>query len=58
MRLLLDTHVALWAITHDARLSADAPILIESPANQIFVSAVSGGQMGWPNGVSGQMGSE
>lgn len=41
MRLLLDTHVALWAITDDSRLSATARLLIEAPANEVLVSAVS-----------------
>ena len=41
MRLLLDTHIALWALTDDARLSARARALIEDPANQVAVSAAS-----------------
>ncbi len=41
MRLLLDTHVALWAVTSSARLSATARALIEDPGNEIWVSAVS-----------------
>lgn len=41
MRLLLDTHVALWAVTSSARLSATARALIEDPSNEIWVSAVS-----------------
>lgn len=41
MRLLLDTHVALWAITDDARLSSSARVLIETPANEVVISAVS-----------------
>jgi PIN domain nuclease of toxin-antitoxin system len=41
MRLLLDTHVALWAITDDPRLSARARVLIADPANTVVVSAVS-----------------
>jgi PIN domain nuclease of toxin-antitoxin system len=38
---LLDTHIALWALTDDARLSAGARALIEDPANQVAVSAAS-----------------
>jgi PIN domain nuclease of toxin-antitoxin system len=38
---LLDTHIALWALTDDARLSARARALIEDPANQVAVSAAS-----------------
>ena len=41
MRLLLDTHIALWAVVDDARLSAKARELISDPANQVFVSAAS-----------------
>ena len=38
---MLDTHVALWAIADDPRLSPAARLLIESPANEVVVSAVS-----------------
>lgn len=41
MRLLLDTHVALWAIAGDARLPKDAADMIAEPANHIMVSAAS-----------------
>ncbi len=41
MRLLLDTHIALWAITLDAKLSASARALITDPQNDVFVSVVS-----------------
>jgi PIN domain nuclease of toxin-antitoxin system len=41
MRLLLDTHVAIWAVTDDRRLSARARSLILGEANQIFVSAAT-----------------
>lgn len=41
MRLLLDTHIALWAIADSPRLSDYARRLIEDPDNQIMVSAVS-----------------
>jgi PIN domain nuclease of toxin-antitoxin system len=41
VRLLLDTHIALWALTDDARLSARARALIKDPANQVAVSAAS-----------------
>ncbi|MFO1372066.1 MAG: type II toxin-antitoxin system VapC family toxin [Candidatus Competibacteraceae bacterium] len=41
MRILLDTHVALWAITDDLRLSAQARALIVQPTNSVIVSAVS-----------------
>jgi len=41
MRLLLDTHIALWAITDDDRLSAHARALIEDPDNEVSVSAAT-----------------
>jgi PIN domain nuclease of toxin-antitoxin system len=41
MNLLLDTHVALWAIVDDRRLPNDAAKWIEDSANSIWVSAVS-----------------
>jgi PIN domain nuclease of toxin-antitoxin system len=41
MRLLLDTHIALWAVTDDARLSPRARDLIGNPENDVFVSTAS-----------------
>ena len=41
MRLLLDTHVALWAIFDDARLPQPAADLIADPRHLIVVSAAS-----------------
>lgn len=41
MRLLLDTHVALWALMDDPRLGATARGLIEDRENRVFVSAAS-----------------
>lgn len=41
MRILLDTHVALWAIVDDPRLSQKARALISSEDNDVFVSAAS-----------------
>lgn len=41
MRLLLDTHIAIWAVTDDERLSARARALIDDEANTIFVSVAS-----------------
>lgn len=41
MNLLLDTHVALWAITDSPRLSATARSLIESPRSTVWVSVAS-----------------
>ena len=41
MRLLLDTHVALWAIAKRLRLPIAIRDLIEDPANDVAVSAVT-----------------
>ena len=41
MRLLLDTHIALWALVDDSRLPRRAAELIADPANTIAVSAAS-----------------
>ena len=41
MNLLLDTHVALWAIVDAPRLPAKIRTLIADPDNRITVSAVS-----------------
>jgi PIN domain nuclease of toxin-antitoxin system len=41
VKLLLDTHVALWAIADDDRLSAKARRLIDDPENDIVVSAAT-----------------
>lgn len=41
MRLLLDTHVLLWAMLASPRLGARATELLESPAHELFFSAVN-----------------
>jgi PIN domain nuclease of toxin-antitoxin system len=41
MNLLLDTHIALWAIADSPRLPAEARACIADPANTVFVSAAS-----------------
>lgn len=41
MRALLDTHVVLWALAQDARLSPSARTLVESLEHDLIVSAVS-----------------
>lgn len=41
MKLLLDTHLLLWAAGEPHRLSADARALIDTPANELFFSAAS-----------------
>lgn len=41
MRLLVDTHVAIWTVTNDERLSQRARDLLAGPDNITFVSAAS-----------------
>ncbi|RJQ46661.1 MAG: type II toxin-antitoxin system VapC family toxin [Gammaproteobacteria bacterium] len=41
MRVLLDTHVLLWWLKADKRLSKEAEAIIKDPSNAIFVSAAS-----------------
>lgn len=41
MKLLLDTHIALWALVDSPRLPAKARELILSPTNSVMVSAAS-----------------
>jgi PIN domain nuclease of toxin-antitoxin system len=41
MKILLDTHIALWAVSDDSRLSLQARELITAPRNLVWVSAVS-----------------
>ena len=40
MRLLLDTHIALWAVTASARLSPQAQALI-TQADEVHVSVAT-----------------
>lgn len=41
MKLLLDTHLLLWAAGHPQRLPADARVLIETAENELFFSVAS-----------------
>jgi len=41
MRLLLDTHILLWALDQPARLDAGTRALLEDPANEVLFSAAS-----------------
>ena len=41
MKLLLDTHLLLWAAGEPDRLPADALALIHDPANELIFSAAS-----------------
>jgi len=41
VRLLLDTHIAIWAIEDNKRLSVQARTLIADTQNAVFVSVIS-----------------
>ncbi len=41
MRLLVDTHLLLWAVASSRQLSREARMLIEDPANEVYYSAAS-----------------
>ena len=41
MKLLLDTHLLLWAAGSPGQLSAIARSLLEDPSNELFFSAAS-----------------
>ena len=41
MRLLLDTHIALWAITDSPKLPKQVRELVSMPATEVYVSAAS-----------------
>jgi PIN domain nuclease of toxin-antitoxin system len=41
MSLLLDTHILLWFLENDPKLSDQVREVITNPANLIFVSAIS-----------------
>ncbi len=41
MKILLDTHILLWAISNDVKLPEKARKLIENDENEIYYSIVS-----------------
>lgn len=41
MRLLLDSHIILWALMNDTRLSIRARELIQDENNEVYVSSAS-----------------
>ena len=41
MKVLLDTHIFLWFISGDTRLSTDVRNAIRAPDNEIYLSSVS-----------------
>lgn len=55
MKLLLDTHVAIWAVTDDANLSRRARDLILDAQNEIFFSAVNTWEIAIKHSVGGDV---
>jgi PIN domain nuclease of toxin-antitoxin system len=41
VRLLVDTHLLLWAVASSSQLPRGARVLIEDPANEVYYSAAS-----------------
>ena len=41
MKLLLDTHIILWALTDDSKIPMEAKKLIEDESNDIYFSLAS-----------------
>lgn len=41
MKILLDTHIFLWFISGDSKLSADVRDVVRDPDNEIYLSVVS-----------------
>lgn len=41
MRILLDTHIALWAIADTAKLSDEVIKILEKESNEVFYSVAS-----------------
>jgi PIN domain nuclease of toxin-antitoxin system len=52
MKILLDTHVFLWWVTDDSRLSLKAREVISNIENQRFLSAASG----WEIAIKAKLG--
>ncbi len=52
MRLLIDTHVFLWWIGDDSRLSKKAREMISEADNQLYLSAASG----WEIAIKAKLG--
>jgi len=45
VRVLLDTHAVVWALSDDPRLSTAAWRVVEDAGNEVFVSVVSAWEM-------------
>lgn len=51
MRILLDTHIFLWAITEPERLRENARNLLENRRNQLYFSAASSWEISIKAGI-------
>ena len=54
MRLLLDTHIALWTIADAPQLPSRARALVVDPDNQIWVSAATVWEISIKHGIDAQ----
>src|SRR5437879_3642031 len=54
MKLLLDTHLLLWAAGEPRRLSKRAPTLIDNPDNELLFSAATGWDVAVKRGLGRQ----
>jgi len=45
VKLLLDTHTAMWAFDNPNRLGSRGRSLIEDPANEVLISAITPGRL-------------
>ena len=50
-RLLLDTHVVLWALAEPEKLTRPARMALEDAENEVFVSVVSGWEIAIKRGL-------
>jgi PIN domain nuclease of toxin-antitoxin system len=41
MKILLDTHISIWALAEPAKLSEDGRLALEDPQNEVLFSAAS-----------------
>jgi PIN domain nuclease of toxin-antitoxin system len=51
MRLLLDTHVALWSVIETSRIPQRVQRMIADPGNEVFISTVSVWELGLKFGI-------
>lgn len=51
MKFLLDTHVAIWAITEPKRLDASTKALLEDKSNDVYYSVVSVWEVAIKHGI-------